>query len=182
MRMSLVCGALCCTLVVAALLFAGCTEITSPSASTSVPTVSPAMTPAATVPAGTPVATTPPQTQSMTPTPATSGNSVTTIPVNSTSNGDILTIPASDRVLVTLAENPTSGYSWNATVSKGLTLVSDTYVAPNTTLIGAGGYHEWLLGPDGPGTYTFKAVYMRPWEGASSAAGTFSLVIEVTPA
>ena len=181
MRMSLVCGALCCTLVVAALLFAGCTETTSPSASTSVPTVSPAMTPAATVPAGTPVSTTPPQTQSMTLTPTLSGNSATTIPVNSTSNGDILTIPASDRVLVTLAESPTTGYSWNATVSKGLTLVSDTYVAPNTTLIGAGGYHEWLLAPDGPGTYTFKAAYFRPWEGASSAAGIFSLVIEATP-
>jgi inhibitor of cysteine peptidase len=117
----------------------------------------------------------------MTTTPTSSSNSVTTIPVNSTSNGDILTIPASDRVLVTLAENPTTGYMWNATVSKGLSVVSDLYIAPNSTLIGAGGYHQWILAPDTAGTYTFKAVYIRPWEGTSSAADSFSLVIEATP-
>ena len=181
MKTSLVCKTLCCALVVAALLFAGCTETSSPSASSPAPTASPAASPAATMPPVTPVTTTPSQTQSMTPAPTTSGTSVTTIPVNSSSNGDILTIPASNRVLVTLAENPTTGYSWNISVSKGLAVVTDTYVAPNTALIGAGGYHEWLLAPDGPGTYTFNAAYMRPWEGASSAASTFSIVIEATP-
>jgi len=181
MKTSLVCKALCCTLVVAALLIAGCTETNSPSASTPATVVSTPMIPVTTVPAATPVPTTSTLSAAMTTTPSATGNSVTTIPVNSSSNGDILTIPASNRVLVTLAENPTTGYSWNASVSKGLTIVSDTYVAPNTTLIGAGGYHEWLLAPDGPGTYTFNAVYMRPWEGASSAASTFGLVIEATP-
>ena len=181
MKTSHVCTALCCTLVVAAFLVAGCTETASPSATTPVPTASPAMTPITTAPPATPVSTTPSVSAAMTATPAATGKSVTTIPVNSSSNGDILTIPASDRVLVTLAENPTTGYSWNTTVSKGLVVINDTYVAPSTTLVGAGGYHEWLLAPDGPGTYTFQAVYMRPWEGASSAAGTFSLVIVASP-
>jgi predicted secreted protein len=31
------------------------------------------------------------------------------------------------------------------------------------------------------GTYTFKAVYMRPWEGATAMDNTFSLVIVATP-
>jgi len=101
--------------------------------------------------------------------------------VNSSSNGNILTVPASDRVLVRLYENPTTGYTWNATASKGLTVISDIFYPPNTTLVGAGGYREWILAPDSPGTYTFKASYMRSWEGASSAADSFSLVIVATP-
>jgi len=173
MRRSLVCGALCCTLVVATLLLTGCTQTSSPSASTPVPTAAPVATTAAAV------MTTPSAT--MTTTPVPTATSVPTIFVNSSYNGQIVTIPASNQVLVTLAENPTTGYQWNATVSKGLMVVSDSYVAPTTTLVGAGGYHQWLLAPGGPGTYTFKAVYMRSWEGPSSAANTFSLVIQATP-
>ena len=117
----------------------------------------------------------------MTTAPASSGNSVTTVLVNSTSNGDILTVPANERVLVSLKENPTTGYMWNATVSKGLSVIADTYYPPNSALVGAGGYREWILAPDGVGTYTFKAVYMRSWEGATATDETFSLVIVATP-
>ncbi|ABS56622.1 secreted protein-like protein [Methanoregula boonei 6A8] len=181
MRKSYVMGALCCTLILAALVIAGCTQNAAPAPATPAATAVPvATTPVASVPAATAISTTSSIVQTMTPTPTTSGNSATTIPVNSSSNGDILTIPASNQVLVTLAENPTTGYQWNATVSKGLSVVSDTYVAPNSSLIGAGGYHEWLLAPDTVGTYTFQAVYMRSWEGPSSAANTFSIVIEAT--
>ncbi len=159
-----------CIFILAAALMAGCTENSAPS------TVTPAGVPAATANA---VVTVPAASTAVTP--VSTSASVTTILVNSSSNGDILTVPASERVLVSLNENPTTGYMWNATASKGLSVISDTYYPPNTTLIGAGGYHEWILAPDTVGTYTFKATYMRPWEGASSAADTFSLVIEATP-
>ncbi|HVP97115.1 protease inhibitor I42 family protein [Methanoregula sp.] len=180
MRTSLITGALCCALIVAAIILAGCTQ-----AASSTTTPSPTVPPETTLPSGMPAVTatavmTTPAT-AMTPVPSPSMNSVTTIFVNSSSNGDILTIPASDRVLVRLNENPTTGYTWNATPSKGLAVISDIYYPPNTSLIGAGGYHEWILAPDTVGTYTFKAVYIRPWEGVSSAADSFSLVIVATP-
>jgi len=170
-----------CVLILAAILMAGCTENSAPSTVTPASTEPPATTPPAGVPATTANAGVTVPAASTAVTPVSTSASVPTILVNSSSNGDILTVPASERVLVRLNENPTTGYMWNATASKGLSVISDTYYPPNTTLIGAGGYHEWILAPDTVGTYTFKAVYMRPWEGASSAADTFSLVIEATP-
>ena len=170
-----------CVLILATTLLAGCTENTAPAPATPTTTVPPETTAPVSVPAETTNSVAASPSASITATPASPGSSVTTIFVNGTSDGDILTVPASERVLVSLNENPTTGYMWNATVSKGLAVISDTYIAPNTTLIGAGGYHEWILAPDTVGTYTFKAVYMRPWEGASSAADTFNLVIVATP-
>ncbi len=180
---------MCCVLILAAILFAGCSENSAPSPATTTTTLPPTAAPVANVLAvtTTSVSATPVPTGAATPIPTTaagqaSNASVPTIFVNSTSNGDIFTIRANERVLVRLNENPTTGYSWNATVSKDLTVISDTYIAPNSTLVGAGGYHEWILAPESPGTYTFKAVYIRPWEGVSSAADTFSIVIVASPA
>lgn len=171
---------ICCICVLAALMAAGCTGTTSPSSipSTTVPQETAVLvaTPAASLPS-TSVAV---ATEAATPVSTTA--TVTTVFVNSTSNGGIITIPANERVLVRLNENPTTGYVWNATASKGLTIVSDTYTAPNTALVGAGGYHEWILSPTTVDTYTFKAVYLRPWEGADPTDTTFGIVIQVVPA
>ena len=179
MKTSYVIAAIGCVLILAAIMVAGCTESTAPS-----PTTTTTIPPATTTPVSVPAELTPSTTSlaaSGTSAPASSDTSVPTLFVNSTSNGDIITVPASERVLVRLSENPTTGYSWNATASKGLSIIHDAYTAPNTTLVGAGGYHDWILAPDTMGTYTFKAVYMRPWEGATAMDNTFSLVIVATP-
>jgi inhibitor of cysteine peptidase len=154
-----------CIFILAAGLIAGCT---TPATETAHPTVT--VVPTTTVPL-----------TSSTTSPAGTGAeaSVSTLFVNSTSNGQIISIPTGERVLVRLNENPTTGYIWNATPSRGLTVVSDSYVAPNTALMGAPGYHEWFLSPTTFDTYTFKAVSIRPWEGVTNTDETFSLVIQV---
>jgi len=168
-----------CLVLLAAGLTAGCIEGTTPVSDSQTTT---AVTPEGVTPATTVSVPTPSTTSFPTAVSTVAGSSVTTIFVNSTANGEILTIPASDRVLVRLAENPTTGYTWNATASKGLSVLQDTYIAPETGLIGAGGYHEWILAPDTVNTYTFKAVYQRSWVGATADDETFSLVIVATPA
>ncbi|MFZ0004845.1 MAG: protease inhibitor I42 family protein [Methanoregula sp.] len=150
MKKTLFTGTICCVLILAAIVLAGCTENTSSSKAE--PTI-----------------------------PASTVTRVQTLFANSTSNGTTLTVPPSGRVIVRLNENPTTGFSWNATVSKGLSIVSDSFYPPNSTIIGAGGYHEWTLVPESAGTYTFNAVYIRPWEGQSPTSETFSLIIEATP-
>lgn len=109
-----------------------------------------------------------------------SGETFRTVYVNSTFNGQIVTVPVGDRILVRLTENPTTGYSWNATATKGLAIISDTYTAPDSTLMGASGYHEWLISPQTVDTYSFKAVYLRPWVGGQATDSTFNLVIQAT--
>ncbi len=159
-----------CILILAAGLIAGCT-VSSPAAGPGVSPVPTLMSPTpssppATLPAGT-----------ARPTP---GETFTTLFVNGTSSGKIVTIPVGERVLVRLAENPATGYTWNATASKGLVILKDTYTAPETPLPGAPGYHEWILSPQTVDTYKFSAVSLRPWEGALPTDESFSLVLVVT--
>jgi inhibitor of cysteine peptidase len=176
MKTAYVIAGIGCILILAAGLMAGCagTTGTSPAAGTGAA--------APTNPTGSIPAVTTPSTLSPegTTVPSTPGTAVRTLYLNSTYNGRIVTVPVGDRVLIRLAENPTTGYSWNATGSKGLTIVSDKYTAPGTGLMGAAGYHDWILSPQTVDTYTFKAVSLRPWEGASSAADTFAVVIQAT--
>jgi inhibitor of cysteine peptidase len=161
-----------CILILAAGLVAGCIETSGTTATKEntdphPTTISTAVVPFVPVPADTGVT-------------SGTGAMVRTLFVNSTSDGKIITIPIGDSVLVRLNENPTTGYTWNTTISKGLTVLKDTYTAPDTTRVGAGGYHEWILSPQTVDTYTFRAVSLRPWEGVQSSDETFSLVIQAT--
>jgi inhibitor of cysteine peptidase len=170
-------AAIGCILLLAAGLSAGCTDISAPS----VPGTAPQTTAPGTVQTLLPTATT--GLSGTEPTPSTSSApTVNTLYVNGSSNGQIVTIPVGSRVLVRLNENPTTGYTWNATPSKGLAIVSDSYIAPDGTLVGAPGHRDWILSPKTVDTYTFKAISLRPWVGAKLEDPTFSLVIIVTKA
>jgi inhibitor of cysteine peptidase len=137
--------------------------------------VSPAATPVPSS-AGTPA------TAVLTPVPTDSVPTTPTVFVNSSADDTILVIPATNHVLVRLSENPTTGYVWNATASRKLSVLHDTYTAPTGDLMGASGTREWSLAPQGVDTYTFTAVQQRPWEGATATDKTFTLVIVATPA
>ncbi|MEI8331010.1 MAG: protease inhibitor I42 family protein [Methanomicrobiales archaeon] len=152
-----------CVFIIAAGLIAGCTDIATPAGKITTPPVPADNTPIG----GTPSAALPTVTTA-------------TLYLNSSSNGEIVTIPAGERVLVRLTENPTTGYTWNVTSSRGIDIISDTYTAPDVSLGGAPGYHEWILKPAAVDTYLFKTVYLRPWVGATSTDDTYSLVIQAT--
>jgi inhibitor of cysteine peptidase len=165
-----------CLLILALVVSAGCIGseekgVTLPVFPTATVTTGPAI----------PTATTVPMT-AFPPAISTAATSVKTVFVNQSLNGGIITISVGEKVLVRLDENPTTGYAWNATVPKRLAVEYDRYVASNPTLIGAGGYHEWILVPEYVDTFSFKAMYFRTWEGAKPSDKTFSLVIIAQPA
>lgn len=72
---------------------------------------------------------------------------------------------------VNLASNPTTGYSWfiKSYPEQQLQLVSHQYNAPNTKLVGAGGYENWHFRAQAnsflaPQIFTITFLYIRPWE------------------
>lgn len=99
-------------------------------------------------------------------------------------NGTNITLENEETFYLRLQENPTTGYSWELDLSKGLSLVSDKYYPPESKegeqpLIGAGGVHVWEIKADSEGIQQVTAVYRRSWENESSTEDRFTLNVEV---
>jgi inhibitor of cysteine peptidase len=92
-----------------------------------------------------------------------------------------LTMKVNQTALISLKENPTTGFSWNVTNSTGLEIVNDTYntdKAPES-MVGVGGVHEWLVKAVEAGNQTFDAVYKRSWEPTTGSEDTYALNVTV---
>jgi inhibitor of cysteine peptidase len=83
--------------------------------------------------------------------------------------------------MIRLAENPSTGYSWNLTYDDGLKPDSDQYVARPVpvNIVGSGGNHEWTFTPEKPGTYVISGIYKRPWEPTTGSEQRFTLTVNV---
>lgn len=99
-------------------------------------------------------------------------------------NGTTREIAAGSRFAVQLTENPTTGYSWNATASPGLEILSSDYQenAHPGGMVGVGGVRTWVLMTDDAGTYTFTAVYKRPWMPTEGNETGYNLTISAVKA
>jgi inhibitor of cysteine peptidase len=98
---------------------------------------------------------------------------------NETNNGTTVTLPMNTPFAIRLNENPTTGFSWNATISDSLTVISDQYIPPEAVRPGAGGVHEWSLKGTKAGTQTFSAIYKRPWEAATGSEPSFAMTFRI---
>lgn len=94
-------------------------------------------------------------------------------------NGKTITVNEGSLIKINLDENPTTGYSWNETISPGLAIIDSTYISSGSGMMGAGGVHEWTLKATGKGPQQFSAVYKRPWEPIAGNETTFTLNILV---
>lgn len=121
-----------------------------------------------------------PGTPTATPTPvATTPPAAEEYAFNETNNNETVTLPAGSNVTIRLDENPTTGYSWNVTSSTGLQYVNDTFIAPQTGLMGAGGVHVWECLAAETGTAEFSAIYMQPWMNVTGNETTFSMAFTI---
>lgn len=109
-------------------------------------TVTPSATPSAS----------PTATPSATPSPGTMAA------FNQSDNNKTVNVKSGETFTVTLEENPSTGYAWNISVTSGLTIINDTYLPTNTSLVGAGGLHEWQVEATDTGDQQFSGIYMRP--------------------
>ena len=91
------------------------------------------------------------------------------------------TMPLNDTINIYLKENPTTGFMWNATVTAGLVIENDTYVADPVKpgIVGSGGMHYWLLRSIETGNQTFDAVYKRSWEPDTGNESRYTMDITV---
>jgi inhibitor of cysteine peptidase len=117
---------------------------------------------------------TPPATPTPTATPTPSPTPVMYV-YNESANGTTVTLPLGTSFAVWLQENPTTGYSWNVSVTEGLQITNDTFVPPTSGLVGAGGVHIWDVLTVKTGMQEFSGIYMRPWENVTGEETTYQL-------
>jgi inhibitor of cysteine peptidase len=157
-------------LVVVLLIVSGCTTTPGQAPQTATPTAAPEETAVTAAP-----------TVNETGAPELSfAEEMAIIQKRSDENGPI-SMALNTTTSISLRENPTTGYQWNATVSSGLEIVNDTYSPPETQLEGAGGMRNWVVQAIGLGNQTFTAVYHRPWEPVNETDITFTQKFVVTP-
>jgi inhibitor of cysteine peptidase len=96
-------------------------------------------------------------------------------------NGTTGMIAQSTRFAIQLAENPTTGYQWNATLSPGLELQSSDYQqndAPSG-MVGVGGVRTWIIIAKDLGAQNFSASYSRSWEPVTGNETAYTMKITV---
>ncbi len=92
-------------------------------------------------------------------------------------------VAAGQTLLLTVASNPTTGYSWTAAQDGELFDIRSYYVAEpqDEPVSGAGGWQSFILTPKAPGTARVSFTYSRPWE-ASGADIQFTYTVEISEA
>jgi inhibitor of cysteine peptidase len=105
--------------------------------------------------------------------------------VTEADNGKNISLKNGDTFYLRLKENPTTGYSWQLNLSKGLNNVSEKYYPPEPSkesqqpLVGAGGVHIWEIKVVTEGSQQVKGIYKRPWENITGTEDSFTLNVEV---
>lgn len=104
-------------------------------------------------------------------------NSMMKVDVNTTN----ISVYLKDTILISLKENPTTGYSWNVTNSTGLEIVSDEYVMDTTQkgMEGIGGVHKWTVHAVETGNLNFYAVMMHVADKPAAEEEKYSLNVTV---
>ena len=105
----------------------------------------------------------------------------TPIVVNITDNGKTIPVALGDTIEVTLDENPTTGFQWNATTTPGLAIITDRFEPSDTSegIAGAGGIHIWELQATQSGLQNFSAVYKQSWMPDSPDDERYVIFVQV---
>jgi inhibitor of cysteine peptidase len=102
--------------------------------------------------------------------------------VNESQNSGTVYMNRSNIITVTLAENPSTGFTWNLTTTPGLRVIRDEYIPTDTSgkVVGSGGTHTWDISTEMLGEQEINAIYKRSWEPTTGNETTFSMKVVVT--
>jgi len=102
--------------------------------------------------------------------------------VDDSYSGKQVELAVGQSLVVTLDSNASTGYSWSLAQNSDDSVLNETgnkYLAPQTTLVGAGGKEEWTFKALKKGTSSISMVYRRSWEKDTPPAKTFDLTVVV---
>lgn len=103
-----------------------------------------------------------------------------TVALTEADNGRTLALKVGDRVSITLASNPSTGYVWAfETIGPNVFNGMQQSFSGTSGMPGAGGSHSWQFNVGTAGKTRLAFKYLRPWEGDASIARKFTVDVEV---
>lgn len=101
--------------------------------------------------------------------------------VTEADNGTSISLKNGENFTLQLRENPSTGYSWQLNVSKGLTILSDGYTqdeAPEGK-VGVPGNRSWIIEAVDQGSQQVNGIYKQSWMNTTGTEKNFTLTVEV---
>ncbi|HOO32703.1 MAG TPA: protease inhibitor I42 family protein [Thermotogota bacterium] len=92
----------------------------------------------------------------------------------------IINLIPGDILAISLPANATTGYQWvleEELHSRYVELISNSYIAPETNLLGAGGTSVWTFKAVNEGIVTAELEYLRTWE--TDVAPIYTLMLQL---
>lgn len=110
------------------------------------------------------------------------GNEPMTAQLTEADNGSTVDVGVGDQIIVTLPENPTTGYLWavDQVDQAMLTLQASDYVSSDSPgATGSGGQRTFTFVAEQAGATDLQLKNWRDWEGDSSIVERFSLTVRI---
>jgi len=110
-----------------------------------------------------------------------SGSTETSKVVTKADNGKSVNLKNGDTFSLELRENPSTGYSWQLNLSKGLSILSDKSISDPAAegQVGVPVTHSWEIKAVTQGSQQIKGIYKQPWMNTTVAETNFTLNVEV---
>ena len=113
-----------------------------------------------------------------------SGDFPSEVQLSDEDNGSSVQLARGGKLIVALASNPTTGYSWSVGESSDAALVlqgEPQYVPAGSTtpVVGAGGTEVFTFEASDTGTANLVLEYRRPFEPGVAPQQTFSVTVEI---
>ena len=110
-------------------------------------------------------------------------NATGSVNLTAEDNDGTVEVKVSDRIVITLESNVTTGFAWRLTTEPDvdvLELVDSEYRSPETDLLGAGGDEIWTFEATGEGTTSLELTYER--SSGETAGEPFAITVDVARA
>lgn len=92
-------------------------------------------------------------------------------------SGNTVHVNQGDTIILTLVENPSTGFRWFMDATRGLILESDEYEPSGSGLIGAAGTRTWTYTVTVSGILSISGIYKQGWMPTTGNEDVFTLTL-----
>lgn len=92
-------------------------------------------------------------------------------------SGNTVHVDQGDTIILTLVENPSTGFRWFMDATRGLILKSDEYEPSGSGLIGAAGTRTWTYSVTVSGMLSISGIYKQGWMPTTGNEDVFTLTL-----